>query len=649
MNKGIPFWEQHIEKMVFGLAALVLLGVLAIVVLDLDAVTADIDNRVLGPAEVDEVMIAKARELSRKLQPDATADIEQFASVSGGGGEAYLQRLAGSTSPATAPPLIAPSLASVLLPAEVGSADVWYYQPIIPEPRIQPMVVQTIDTIQQSELDRVPTLSAMLDGGSRDVIWTTPIASIDLAAIRGELEGQDSMTDPRRSQIPSNWYNRRPYFVDVVFERQAMGRDGKWGTAELVAPVPGMRSFREEIAELVASSGLDAGFRRQVWQTLDDKVQQLEIMQPDFYATKNDSFAEPTLFDDRAASGADEIEDVSDEEATRRQQQREIERRLRDRVNSAKRVESTLQELGGPMRQEDIDQAKGDGGGGSSGGGRGGGRGGDKKDPNGDPGFGSSGQGKKGSAVSATDQRRRLNLTLKLDRLKTEIQRLQSEFEALNPDAAAAMAGLDDESLQIIDVATDDEMLVWTHDLGVVPGASYRYRCRVLLYNPLFARSRQLLKAQQEFATAFTIESLTSDWSAPIEIKPPVEFYVVRATEDGGSMGLGEIRIEMYRYFNGSRRSEQFTVQPGEQIGRSATVTQNGEVATVDFSTDWYLVDVIADPAAVGGSGLDRDDDSTVVCRRIDGSEVRLRVPSRQIANPERVRLKMDVRDAQSS
>ena len=385
------------------------------------------------------------------------------------------------------------------------------------------MVLQTIDTIQQSELDRVPTLSAMLDGGSRDVIWTTPVASIDLAAIRAELEGQDSMTDPRRSQIPSNWYNRRPYFVDVVFERQAMGRDGKWGTAELVEPVPGMRSFREEIAELEASAGLDAGFRRQVWQTLDDKVQQLEIMQPDFYATKNDSFAEPTLFDDRAASSADEIEDVSDEEATRRQQQREIERRLRDRVNSAKRVESTLEELGGPMRQEDIDQAKGDGGGGSSGGGRGGGRGGDKKDPNGDPGFGSSGQGKKGSAVSATDQRRRLNLTLKLDRLKTEIQRLQSEFEALNPAAAAAMAGLDDESLQIIDVATDDEMLVWTHDLGVVPGASYRYRCRVLLYNPLFARSRQLLKAQQEFATAFTIESLTSDWSAPIEIKPPVD------------------------------------------------------------------------------------------------------------------------------
>ena len=646
MNKGIPFWEQHIEKMVFGLAALVLLGVLAVVALDLDAVTADIDNRVLGPAEVDEVMVAKARELSRKLQPDADAEVEQFSSVSGGGGEAYRQRLAGRTSPETSPPLIAPSLAAVLLPAEVGSADVWYYEPIIPEPRIQPMVMQTIDTIQQSELERVPALSSMLDGGSRDIIWTTPVASIDLAAIRKELSGQDSMTDPMRSQIPSNWYNRRPYFVDIVFERQAMGRDGKWGAAALVEPVPGMLSFRAEIAELVANSGLDAGFRQQVWQTLDDKVRQLEVMQPDFYATVNDSFAEPALFDDRAASSESDIEDVSDEEAARRQQQREIERRLRDRVNSAKRVESTLEELGGAIRQDEIDDSKG---GNSGGGGKGGGRGGDKKDPNGDPGFGSSGQGKKGSVASASDQRRRLNLTLKLDRLKAEILRLQTEFEALNPAAAAAMAGLDDESIQIIDVATDDEMLVWTHDLSVEPGVSYRYRCRVLLYNPLFARSRQLLEAQQGLATAFTIDSLTSDWSAPVKIKPPVEFYVVRATEDGGSMGLGEIRIEMYRYFDGSRRSEQFTVQPGEQIGRSATMAANGSSTTVDFSTDWYLVDIVADPAAVGGSGLDRNEDSTVVCRRLDGSEVRLRVPSRQIADPGRVRLKMDVRDAQSS
>ncbi|MDB4775916.1 hypothetical protein OAG62_02205 [bacterium] len=527
-------------------------------------------------------------------------------------------------APGTSPPLLTPSLAAILLPAEGGSADVWYYEPIIPEPRIQPMVTQTIDTIDSSELARVPALSSMLDGGSRDVVWTTPVASISLTAIRRELEGQDSMTDPMRNQIPSNWHNRRPYFVDVVFERQAMGRNGEWGAAAMVEPVPGILSFREEIADLMANSGLDARFRQQVCLTLDDKVRKLEFMQPDFFRTVNDSFAEPTIFYERVWSASS----GRDEEAARRQQQREIKRRLRDRASSAKRIEATLEELGGPLRQDDIDQAKGRG----PGNGRGGGRGSGKSDPNGDPGFGSNGQGTQGSTASASDQRRRLSLTLRLDRLKVEIDRLQADI-----DVAA-----DDET----DVAADDETLVWTHDLSVKPGVTYRYRCRcsVLLYNQFFARSTPLVEAQQKLATAFTIDSLTSDWSTPVEIKPSVEFYVVSASEEGGSLGLGEAKVEIYRYFDGSHRSTQFDVQPGEQIGRTITVPGGDGAVAVDFSTDWYLAEVVADPAGSGGSGLDRDDDATVVCRRIDGTELRLRVPSRQLVNQDRIRLKVNSR-----
>ena len=93
MNKGIPFWEQHIEKMVLGLAAVVMLAVLAAIAIHYDAVTAEIDNRTLAPAEVDEVMVGKARELSRQLQPDAEADTEQFLAVDGSGGAAFQKRL----------------------------------------------------------------------------------------------------------------------------------------------------------------------------------------------------------------------------------------------------------------------------------------------------------------------------------------------------------------------------------------------------------------------------------------------------------------------------------------------------------------------------------------------------------------------------
>jgi len=400
--------------------------------------------------------------------------------------------------------------------------------------------------------------------------------------------------------------------------------------------------------ERIADGTLDAGFRQQIWLQLDDKVNQIEVLQPEFYATRNDSFAAPAMFDERELSADEGLDDVSDEEAARRQEQREIERRLRDRVSSAGRIEATLKELGGELREGDAGTEDEDSGSGR-GGGRGGGKG--KSDPNGDPGFGSSGQGKKGSSSlgSATDRRRRMNLTLKLDRLRSEIERLQDDLKAMDPAAQDFFAEAGAAEVQVIDIAVDDEMLVWTHDLSVEPGATYRYRCRVLLYNPLFARSRQLLEAQQDRAKSFTIESLTSDWSSPIEIRPPVEFYVVRASEEGGSLGLGEVRVEMYRYFDGSRRSSQFNVQPGEQIGRTITVPGGDGAVAVDFSTDWYLVDVVADPAASGGSGLDRDDDATVVCRRIDGTELRLRVPSRQLVNQDRIRLKTDAGQGQSS
>jgi hypothetical protein len=511
------------------------------------------------------------------------------------------------------------------------------------------MVMQTIDTLEAIEVERNSDLADLV-GSSRDLIWTTPVASIDLAGFRKELEGEDSMANPMRSQIPSNWYNRRPYVIDVVFERQAKGDDGKWGEARVVDPVPGRRSYREEIVERIADGTLDAGFRQQIWLQLDDKVNQLEVLQPEFYATKNDTFVAPSIFNDQELSADDGMDDVSDEEAARRQEQREIERRLRDRISSAGRIEATLKELGGELRQGDPGtEDKG------SGSGRGGGRdkGRDKSNPNGDQGGfgGSGGPGKKGSASSGsdTDRRRRISLTLKLDRLRSEIKRFQDDLEAMDPAAADRIGSVDTQAVEVIDIAVDDEMLVWTHDLSVEPGATYRYRCEVLLYNPLFARSRQLLEAQQDRAKSFTIESLTSDWSSPIEIRPPVEFYVVRASEEGGSLGLGEASIEMYRYYEGSRRSAQFSVQPGERIGRESTVQGGDRGVVIDFSSEWYLVDVVADPAASGGSGLDRDDDATVVLRRIEGTELRLRVPSRELVNQDRIRFKTDARQDQSS
>lgn len=638
MNKGMPIWERHIEKIVLALTIVVLLGVFAMLVMGSNSITAEIDGRQYGPSEVDAVLVEKAQELGRKLGPDAEVDVSALVAVQGGGASAFRERLAARVGPGGSPPRIAPSLAASLVPEGVGSVDVWYHEPGIPAPVIRDRVAQAIDTIDTNEFTRVADLSSAL-GSDADVAWTTPVATLDLTALRAEMQASSERSTPPRAGIPSNWYNDRPYILDVVFERQTQGRDGEWGGTEVVEPLPGGLGLRALLAQKRADGELDAGFKEAVWLNLDDRVKQLEILQPEFFATLNSSSAlilEPE----------EEIEDdgdgfIDDEGAARRQQERELRRRIKDRRGSSNRISATLKDLGGPLEESEIEDEK-PGGGGSGGRGGSGRGGGDFADPGGGgggAGFGQGGAGRKsgGNMSNESDRRKRLGLTKRLRSIQAEIARLERQLADLNPEAVIEDARTG-QALELADIAEEEQLLVWTHDIGVEAGKTYRYRCRALVFNPFFARGRQLLEEQRGLAESFEIASQASDWSNPVEVAPPVEFFVVRATDTGGSMGLGEARIELYRYEAGARRTQQFTVQPGERIGR--TVSLNGD--SVDFSTDWYLVDVIDDPSAAGGSGLDQEDDATVVCRRLDGTEMRKQVPSRQLVNPQRTRLRVD-------
>ncbi len=634
MNKGMPFWEQHLEKMVLGLSVVVLLAVFAMMVLGTADITAEIDGRTYGASEVDDVMVQKAQELGSRLSPEATADVSAFDAIDGSGAGGFRDRLTAGVSPSSRLPRVAPALAASLLPEEVGSVDVWYYEPSLDAPQIRSQVVQTIDTIDPSEFDRVAELSSLAKANG-DVVWTTPVATLDLDGIRRELAAQTRGTTPPRNAIPSNWYNERPYILDIVFERETLGVDGSWGDLAVVSPPPGTPELRSQIVKAKDEDALNASFKQFVWLNLDDRVQQLELLQPDFYATLND----------RLSIGDLESTSVDASEAAAKQEEAELRRRIKDRVSSASRLEATLDELGGPLREEEDTGAGAGGSAGRGGGsGRGSGRGGGGGPPGGDPngggaGFGSGAGRKTGSSDgSAADKRRRIALTLKLERMKAEIKRLQEQLAELDPNAGTIDLEMN-PGTSLPDLAVADEILVWTHDLAVEQGATYRYRCRAVTFNPFFARGRQLLPDQQSLAESFGLSSATSDWSAPVTINPPVEFFAVKASDSSGSLGMGEARFELYSYTDGALRSELFTVEPGERIGRAATV--GGRM--VDFTTDWYLVDVIADPAAPEGPGLDQEENATVICRRLDGTEIRIRVPSSQQADPRRAGLRIDV------
>ncbi|MEE2972856.1 MAG: hypothetical protein VX672_07010 [Planctomycetota bacterium] len=637
MNKGMPIWERHIEKLVFGLTLVVLLAVFAMLVLGTQAVTVEIDGEQYGPAETDQILSEKGQDLARRLDPRAEVDTSAFEAIPNDGAVAFMNRLTSRIGPDQAPPTIAPALASALMPEGVESFDRWYYEPRFDAPTMRAGVIQTTDTIESAELQRIPALGSRL-GGDPDVVWATPVAVVDVAAMRRELQGSNTQADPPRFQIPDPWYNKRPYILDVVFERQALV-DGSWGPVERVEILPGAQGSRADL-ESRAQSEFDAQYRQETWLRLNDRVNQLEILQPEFYPTTNSAWAisveEPVDDEDETVS----VAGLDEEEIARREKERELRRRLIDQRGSASRPAATLKDLGGPLRETEDDENDGAGRGGS---GRGGsGRGGaGRGDPNGGgAGFGSGGAGRnRGRSVNESDRRRRIALTLRLDRLTAEIQRLEEQLAILNPDASAETTEI--ETIELPDLLSTEEILAWAHDLDVEPGGTYRYRSRVRLYNPFFARTRQLLPEQQSLVSAFFVESETSDWSAPVTIPPPVEFFIVRATDGEGSLGLGEIRVDLFRYEDGARRSESFTVQPGERVGK---VVQDGG-RRIDFSTDWYLVDVVADPAAKGDR-VDAEDDSTVVFRRADGSELQVRVPSDDEVDPRWTRLRVDAESA---
>ena len=393
------------------------------------------------------------------------------------------------------------------------------------------------------------------------------------------------------------------------------------------------------------------GCKRLFWQTQLCTSRDTFTLQPDFYNTVNSSFTPPTFasVDLQDDAGSDEGEVVDEVEADRRRRVRELQRRLRDRTISAERTREILKELGGELDENTPGQGEEDNGRGRGSGRGGSGRGGsgppDGGGPGGPGGPGGGFGGKRSSSASQSDaqKRQRIGLTKKLRKLEKEIERIQADLAELEPNAVAD-ASASAETVRMLDTRVDEKMLAWTHDLDVTPGATYRYRAILKVFNPLFARGRQLLKEQRPLSEQFAIASVSSDWSAPVTIDPPVQFFFVRASEDGGTLGLGEARIELYRYHDGKQRTARFTLQPGERIGESAVL---GGVM-VDFTTDWYLVDVIEDPAATGRGGLDQDQDAIVVCRRMDGSEIRVRVPSSQLRDPDRVRLEMDAQESRA-
>jgi len=328
-------------------------------------------------------------------------------------------------------------------------------------------------------------------------------------------------------------------------------------------------------------------------------------------------------------------------------------RRLKREINNiavqSKRVKEDLDDIGGPLedtskedKKKEEEKKKDEERGGQ--GGRGGGGGGLGR-PGGGLG-GAAGGGSAGgmsgrnNAAADASREKRIALTKKLKKLDSDGKSKEASLAEKLKKRGLSESDARAKDVASSDIGTADSIVVWAHDIGVKPGEQYRYRAVAKVYNPFFTNTSLLVESQKKLGDGFTLDTVASEWSAPFRVSLPVAFFVVDAQAGEGRLGVGQATVEVYRYFDGQRRKERFTIQPGDAI--------SGNKAGIDFETGFFLVDVYADPATER-AGTDRRPAAVAVVQNSLGDRYEIRVPKDDLNSETRIEYMDEVAAAENA
>lgn len=605
-TKGITFWELHVEKLVLGAAALVFLAFLVLQVIT-NPTTVEVGGTEYTPRNVDEAVVEQARQLQAKISNEARSPVEDLAPPVRSA-EMFRNRLL---------PTVTGELAVVQArvyprPADVEQVDREFRVAELPATS-QPVVRQYADALLPGTVEQFEELADVLPEPPEppDIFFQTIAARLDYASILKELRKEDP--DGEKLTVPQSWYGETLPIVDVVVERQEQANGG-WTNTTLLSPIPGQYTYRPEIES--EDEPINATRRDAILLELAQPNAQQMLAQPPFYPTLSNAWIHPFSAQFEPAQEEDtEIGRLLRRVTLAQEELQALEKRMRD---------------AGVSLDPDEDDDERNGGGGSPGG----------PDPSGGPGApdptGGSGAGSmSGPGGTAGDQiDERLAERWRRDRrtLLERIRNWERELETLGYSAEPPPA-------RTLNLSEDDEIDLWVHDIAAEPEATYRYRMKVRLYNPFFARRLNLVEEQQQLAGEFTMDTPWSEWSDPVHIQPRRVIYIVnaspagRAAIGGGVRSLGSVDAEVYRFYNGRWWYEEFRLQPGDRIGTEPSRRRSSNEPDIDFITDWFVVDCIED--------IERPDTAWVVRQNIESGEVsELIDPDRQRQDPQRQRLR---------
>ncbi|MBM4114164.1 MAG: hypothetical protein FJ253_12475, partial [Phycisphaerae bacterium] len=124
--KDISFVEQHVEKIVIGVAGAILVGAIAVEFMSSRSVT--VGGQEISPSSVSQVLADRARAVESKLNDGLIHGGEFGAESVPAVSKEFAANLTAKVTDGAPLPRIAPTLAATLLDSDT-LADTWYRAP----------------------------------------------------------------------------------------------------------------------------------------------------------------------------------------------------------------------------------------------------------------------------------------------------------------------------------------------------------------------------------------------------------------------------------------------------------------------------------------------------------------------------------------
>lgn len=521
--KGINPFEQYVDKALFGLVGVSLLGVLAWQFVgpgnQIDVAGQKVDpDKAYGPVRTQaQAIMAKVGSQSPELPAPPRADVlkrfedQLTKGVSPGKNIVALAPKvtlgAGGTDLAsTADAPIAP----LDVPAPAGVRGATFANAINPAELVNNEELAKLLPREQPFDKQAVSVEAVFDG--------TALAK----ALENDPEG-----DPR--SIPLGWWRGQMGVIAVEMERERQLSSGEWGEASMVPPMPGRTSLLKDLDKSVRSKS-DVP----MLVSRADQDQDL-VMRPAYYSI---------------IAGA---EWVAPSQATTGESKSEQIDRLQKQVNDLQKEEAAIR-----RRLESKNKTATP----STGGGR------DDPAP---AGGGGRGRGRTGPTPPpenrnpnrTNQQNKRDPLETKLEEIGTRITRAKADIEKLT--APEQNAGKESEKRPAL--LENPKVQVWSHDLTAEPGATYRYRLRVVTNNPLYGQ--KLVEAQKSEAESPIVHGEWSEWTDPITVEAK-EYFFITGASPADQLGGARASAEMYKFYYGFWRKGSAAVEPGDVLAAQA-------------------------------------------------------------------------------